>query len=161
MNSVSEQSDSGSAAALAVDLAVAISRIRSRIREEAGETSRGITVSQLAMLRRLVDSGPMSASELAASEHVTQQAVAQRLALLTPFGYVQKTPDPTDKRRMLVEITAEGRALLDSLSTSGQNWLALAIQAVVQPAEIPDLRTAVELLDRLARADLRPDTPLR
>jgi DNA-binding MarR family transcriptional regulator len=149
------------AAALAVDLAVAISQIRSRIREEAGETSRGITVSQIAMLRRLAERGPMTASALAATEHVTQQAIAQRLALLKPTGYIETAPDPADKRRVLVRLTGEGQTLLENLSASGQDWLARAIEAVIEPGERQHLGKAVELLERLAEADLRPDTPLR
>lgn len=158
---MSQSSEPTAIPALAVDLAVAISQIRSRIREEAGEGNRGITVSQLAMLRRLTEQGPMCASALAATEHITQQAIAQRLSLLKPTGYIRTSPDPGDKRRVLVEVTAEGRQMLDSLSVSGQDWLARAISAVVSPEEVPDLVKAVELLERLAQADLRPDTPLR
>lgn len=144
------------AAALAVDLAVAISKIRSRIREEAAGAAPGITMAQTAMLRRLAERGPMTASALASTEHVTQQAIAQRLALLKPAGCVRTTPDPADKRRVLVELTAEGRALLENPPGSGQGWLARAIDAVVDPAELPALAKAVELLERLAEADLSP-----
>lgn len=158
---MSSQPEPADAAALAVDLAVAISQIRSRIREETAETSPGITMAQIAMLRRLAERGPMTASALAATEHVTQQAIAQRLALLKPAGCIRTTPDPADKRRVLVELTAEGRALLENPPGSGHAWLARAIDAVVEPAELPVLARAVELLERLAEADLSPGAPRR
>jgi DNA-binding MarR family transcriptional regulator len=144
-----------------VGLAVAVSRIRARLREEAGESDRGITVSQVAMLQRLVERGAMSASDLAASEHVTQQAIAQRLDLLKPTGYVELTPDPQDRRRKLVTITDAGRALLDTLAVASEEWLARAIAATVEKDELETLAKAVDLLDRLAAADTRPENLLR
>jgi DNA-binding MarR family transcriptional regulator len=113
------------------------------------------------MLHRLVEGGPMTASALTASEHVSQQAVAQRLDLLRPTGYVAFAPDPADRRRKLVSITAEGRALLKAISMSREDWLARAIASEVAVDELPDLVKAIELLDRLATADLRPELPLR
>lgn len=149
------------AARLAVELAVAISRLRARMREEADEASHGITVSQFAMLRRLADRGPMSAAQLAATEHVTQQAIAQRLDLLRPTGYVAVTPDPADRRRKLVSITDTGRSLLDTVSATGEHWLARAIVATVSENELSVVEKAVDLLERLATVDLRPTALLR
>lgn len=146
---------------LAVELAVAVTRIRSRLREEAGEADRGITVSSLAMLQQLVERGPMSASDLASSEHVSQQAIAQRLDLLKPTGYVALEADPADRRRKLVRLTDAGRAVLDAVSATKEDWLARAIVAIIEDEELPVLAKAIELLDRLASADLRPENPLR
>jgi DNA-binding MarR family transcriptional regulator len=92
----------------AVRLAMAVSRLRSRIRIEAGLRSTGIPISQLAVLGRIIDEGPTTAAALAASEHVTQQAIAQSLATLKQRGLVQKQADPSDGRKSLV--TARGMA---------------------------------------------------
>ena len=146
---------------LAIRLAVAVNRVRSRMREEAGEGDRGITVSSIAMLQRLAETDAMSASTLAAREHVTQQAIAQRLDLLKPTGYIAIAPDPTDRRRKLVTITDAGREFLRTLSTSKEDWLARAIAAEVDASETPALEEAITLLDRLAAVDLRPESPLR
>ena len=77
----------------AVRLAMAVFRLRSRIRIEAGLRSTGIPISQLAVLGRIIDEGPTTAAALAASEHVTQQAIAQSLATLKQRGLVQKQAD--------------------------------------------------------------------
>ena len=63
-------------------LAMAVTRLRSRIRIESGLRSTGIPISQVAVLSRIIEEGPTTAAALAAAEHVTQQAIAQSLATL-------------------------------------------------------------------------------
>jgi DNA-binding MarR family transcriptional regulator len=146
---------------LAVDLSVALGRLRSRLREEAGVNARGLTISQLGMMQRLADNGPMTAAALAAAEHVTKQAVAQRLAAMQPGGLVETAPDPADGRKILVTLSPAGRALLEKLHQTREAWLARAIETELGGAERPALRTAVELLERLASADLSPEIEIR
>jgi DNA-binding MarR family transcriptional regulator len=146
---------------LAVDLSVALSRLRSRLREEAGANAQGLTVSQLAMLQRLADNGPMKAAALAAAEHVTKQAIAQRLAAMQPGELIETAPDPADGRKVLVVLSPAGRALLEKLHRTREAWLVRAIESELSEAERPALRTAVELLERLASADLSPEVEIR
>lgn len=157
MDDTNRQSASDAAetsAQVGVELAVAVSRLRARMRTEAGEPGRGITVSQVAMMRRLVECGPMTASQLASTEHVSQQAIAQRLDLFKPTGYLALAPDPDDRRRKLVSITDKGREFLDELSAGDREWLTRAIDAVISEDELPALAAAIGLLDRIASADL-------
>ncbi len=138
----------------AVRLAMAVSRLRSRIRIEAGMRSTGIPISQLAVLGRIIDEGPTTAAALAAGEHVTQQAIAQSLATLKQRGLVEKQPDPSDGRKSLVSATAAGRKLREPIAVSREEWLPQAIDAAVKPEERPLLQEAIELLERIA--DVEP-----
>ena len=149
-----ETSRSRSAASDAVRLAMAVSRLRSRIRIEAGLSSTGIPISQLAVLARIIDEGPTTAAALAAGEHVTQQAIAQSLATLKERGLVEKQADPSDGRKSLVTATAAGRKLRASLTASREEWLNRAIDAAVRPGERAVLREAIELLERIAEVEL-------
>lgn len=159
---MSESSQQGTTPAeLAVELAVAMSRLRARIRTESGGPGEGITVSQVAMMRRLVERGPMSASDLAASEHVSQQAVAQRIEMLRPMDVLVLSPDPNDRRRKLVSLTPKGRDLLARLSESEEEWLARAISGSVGTEELLALSSAIQLLDRIASCDLENRGVLR
>ena len=56
---------------LAVAIRLAMSRLRSRLREEAGMASTGLTASQLVVLFRIVDRGSATAADLAKAEHVS------------------------------------------------------------------------------------------
>ena len=145
-----DKSRSQSEASDAVRLAMAVSRLRSRIRIEGGIRSTGIPISQLAVLARIIDEGPTTAAALAAGEHVTQQAIAQSLATLKGRGLVQKQADPGDGRRSLVTATAAGRELMQTLAASREEWLTRAIDAAVRPEERARLSEAIELLERIA-----------
>lgn len=145
----------------AVRLAMAVTRLRSRIRIESGVRSTGIPISQLAVLSRIIEEGPTTAAALAASEHVTQQAIAQSLATLDRRGLVTKSRDPGDGRKSLVSATESGRALVGGVQASREAWLSRAIEAAVMPDERPALETTIQLLQRIADVDLRPDTDMQ
>ena len=150
-----DESSAQGEASDAVRLAMAVSRLRARIRIEAGLRSTGIPISQLAVLGRIIDEGPTTAAALAAGEHVTQQAIAQSLATLTGRGLVQKQADPSDGRKSLVSATGAGRKLRDSITVSRDEWITQAIDAAVKPQERQLLREAIELLERLADVKLQ------
>jgi len=150
-----DKSRSQSEGSDAVRLAMAISRLRSRIRTEAGVRSTGIPISQLAVLGRIIAEGPTTAAALAAGEHVTQQAIAQSLATLKERSLVEKQADPGDGRKSLVTATAAGRKLMEGISASREEWLTQAIDAAVRPEERPLLAEAIELLERIADVKLQ------
>ena len=156
-----EETRSQNEASEAVRLAMAVSRLRSRLRIESGLRSTGIPISQLAVLGRIIDEGPTTAAALAASEHVTQQAIAQSLATLKQRGLVQKQADPGDGRKSLVTATAAGRELRESLTVSREEWLTRAIDAAVKPEERTLLREAIELIERIADVELHPGGEIR
>src|ERR1700733_255103 len=145
----------------AVRLAMAVSRLRSRIRIESGLRSTGIPISQIAVLGRIIDEGPTTAAALAVSEHVTQQAIAQSLATLKERGLVEKQADPSDGRKSLVTATAAGRALRAGITASRDEWLTQAIDAAVRPEERPLLREAIDLLERIADVKLHRGGEIR
>jgi DNA-binding MarR family transcriptional regulator len=142
-------------------LAMAVSRLRSRIRIEAGLRSTGIPISQIAVLARIIDEGPMTAAALAAGEHVTQQAIAQSLATLRERGLVDKQADPSDGRKSLVTATAAGRELMETIAASREEWLIQAIDAAVKPGERALLREAIELIERIADVRLHRGGEIR
>ena len=145
----------------AVQLSVALSRLRSRLREESVSRRTGLTVSQLAAMQRIIDAGTMTAAALAAAEHVSQQAAAQNVAALRAAGLVRSAPDPGDGHKVLLSATDQGREMFARLRETREAWLARAIDAVVKPEEWPALRAAISLLERLAGADLSPGVEIR
>ena len=56
-------------------------------------------------------SGADNASELGRRMSVTKQSAAQTIAALEDRGYVRREPDPTDRRRMRLQVTARGHAM--------------------------------------------------
>lgn len=134
-------------------LALALKRLRARLREETQANTAGLSLAELAILQRLRCKGPLTAASLAAIEHVSQQAIAQSVARLKAAGYVQTTPDPTDRRKILIHVTDTARRLHESIIASRNAWLDRAIDASFDADEQAALSTLIELLERLADAD--------
>jgi len=137
---------------LAIRLAVAVKRLRGRFREAAWAGGVEPPIAQVAVLKRLRDAGPTTASALAAAEHVTPQAIAQTLAPLKRAGLVRSAADPADGRKTVISITAAGNRLYESALASRDAWLSRAIQSVVSARERAALKKSIELLERLAEA---------
>ena len=149
---------------LAVALALAVKRLRARMREEAGATSTGLTLTQLAVLDRVLNQDPatpVTAASLAAAEHVTQQAIAQSLPALRAAGLIATRRDPTDGRKTPIVATAAGRRLRARLRENREAWLVRALDATLSARERATLTSAVALIERVAEVDLSPELELR
>jgi DNA-binding MarR family transcriptional regulator len=133
--------------AIASDLRVVLGQLMRRLRVE-----HGFPLSHGTVLGRLDRDGPQSVSDLASAERMRPQSMAQTVADLEAQGHVERRPDPTDRRRALVALTAEGRAALLRDRGRRDGWLTGAIAEQLSPAEQDVLREAVELLRRLTDA---------
>lgn len=60
-----------------------------------------------------LDDAGTRVSVLAARAQVSKQAMAQLVAHLEAHGYVERVPDPGDRRARLVRTTSRGRAVFD------------------------------------------------
>jgi DNA-binding MarR family transcriptional regulator len=136
-------------------LALALKRLRGRLREAAWAGGVEPPIAYLAVLKRLRSDGPTTASALAAAEHVTHQAIAQTLAALKRAGLVRAAADPTDGRKNVISVTPAGNRLFEAAIASRDAWLARAIESVVAPREHAVLEKSIELLERLADAGPR------
>lgn len=137
---------------MAVRLAVAIKRLRARLREAVWAGGVDLPIAQVAVLKRLRDGGPTTASALATAENVSHQAMTQTLAGLKRAGLVRAAADPTDGRKSVISITPAGKRLFEVAIASRDAWLARAIERVVSPRERAALEKTIELLERLADA---------
>lgn len=130
---------------VASELRAVLGRLLRRLRAE-----HRFPLSHGAVLGRLDRAGCSSVSELAAHEGVRPQSMAQTVADLEVEGLVARRPDPSDGRRMLVDLTEAGAAALQADRRHREGWLADAIAHELSPEEQRVLETAVGLLRRLA-----------
>jgi len=138
----------------AVRLALALKRLRARLREQSAGSTAGLSLAQLAILQGLRLGGPATAASLAAVEHVSQQAIAQSLAPLRTAGLILSRPDPGDGRKTLISISDAGLAVRESVIALRTSWLERAIDATVDADARVALDEAIYLLERLADADV-------
>jgi len=129
----------------AIELRIVIGQLVRRLRAE-----HRYPISHGAVLGRLERDGPSTTSALAAGERMRPQSMAQVVGELLEDGLVARRPDPTDGRRILVEITPRGLEALRDDRERRAGWLATAIEDELDPGEQADLLRAVPLLRRLA-----------
>jgi DNA-binding MarR family transcriptional regulator len=134
-------------ALVASDLRVVLGQLIRRLRSE-----HRFPLAHGAVLGRLDREGPQSVSDLAASERVRPQSMAQTVGDLEADGLVARRPDPGDGRRAVVELTAHGDDALQAERRNREGWLAQAIAGDLSAEEQAVLRDAVELLRRLAES---------
>jgi DNA-binding MarR family transcriptional regulator len=137
-------------AELAHELRDTIGRLVRRLRLEPGPPAPQLTV--LSRLDRDGGRAGMSISDLAAAERMRPQSMAQTVGDLERGGLVSRRPDPTDRRRQFVELTAAGAELLHATRARREGWLSAALERELTADERAALAEAVALLGRVADA---------
>jgi DNA-binding MarR family transcriptional regulator len=132
-------------APLASDLRAVVGQLFRRLRAEQDRFS----LSQGAVLGRLVREGPQSVSDLAAAERVRPQSMAQTVADVESAGFVERSPDPGDRRRALVSLTEVGMEAILASRREREGWLAGEIEKLT-PEDRVALARAVEVLSAIA-----------
>ena len=74
----------------------------------------GLTESDVEALEVLLDSGSSTAGRLSELMGLTTGAVTRVIDRLEQAGYVRRVPDPTDRRRVIVEVVSEQAAAVES-----------------------------------------------
>jgi len=130
---------------LASDLRVVIGRLLRRLRAE----QRDFSLAEGAVLGRLDRAGPQTVSDLASYERMRPQSMAATVSSLVEARMVGRAPDPADRRRILIDLTDEGRTALAAERARREGWMAGAIERDLTPREREVLAEAVQLLGRM------------
>jgi DNA-binding MarR family transcriptional regulator len=128
----------------ASELRIVIGQVVRRLRLE-----NTFPLSHATVLSRLEREGAATTSALAVTEHVRPQSMAQTIGELHEEGLVARSPDPADRRQVLIEITDLGRQKLTEDRRRREGWLAEAISSELTPEEQEALMQAIPLLQRL------------
>jgi DNA-binding MarR family transcriptional regulator len=70
------------------------------------------------MLMALNDSGPRRASDLVDIFSIDKGAVSRQVQTLLELGLIDRSPDPEDRRAMILAISEEGRRRLDNIASA-------------------------------------------
>jgi MarR family transcriptional regulator, organic hydroperoxide resistance regulator len=86
---------------------------------------------------------PRSIGELGERLHLDSGTLTPLLKRLASMGYVSRARDAEDERRVLVTLTAAGRALRDRLAAVPESFLACLGMDVAGASELRDQLTAL------------------
>lgn len=99
------------------------------------------------VMQRLA-AGPLRISELAGGEQISQPGITMLVNRIEERGWVQRRPDPSDGRAVLVELTDAGRAELAALG-DGYAELLSKHMGDLSDRELDSLAEAVRILEDL------------
>jgi DNA-binding MarR family transcriptional regulator len=133
-----------------LDFAGAVGLLVRRLR--AATASHGLSLTESAVLGRLVKDGAATTADLARAEGVKPQSMGATVAALEQRGLVERTPHPTDGRQVNIELTEKGAALRKSVRDAKRTWLAQAI-AKLDKQEKETLFAAGKIIKRLAESN--------
>lgn len=112
----------------------------------------GLTGPQLWALWELNRRGPMSLKALAERMHLDPSTVTGVVERLNKKGLLSREADSEDRRRVVLDLTAEGRATVKSAPHPAQGQLLHAL-SVMDTGQVEQLNRTLQLLASVMEAD--------
>ena len=143
---------STSDAGLATSLRISVSRLARRMRAEriAQGLQPELSDTQLAALAALEKHSAMTPGELAEHEKVQPPSITRVIASLEERGLIERMPHPSDRRQVVLTVTAQGRDVVRKLRRLREAWLARRLREL-DPAERALLQKALPILEKLSQ----------
>ena len=133
----------------ASDLRTVITRLVKKLRKKS-VTGQQLSLTERSTLSLLLSSeNGMLPSELASLEKITNQSMSQILSGFLEKGYIIRTNSETDKRKVLISLTAAGHELITKMHNERDEWLAGAISQACTPEDQELLKKAIGPLTKL------------
>ncbi|MCU1482700.1 MAG: hypothetical protein JWQ19_3486 [Subtercola sp.] len=151
-NSPADTDSSADDAGLGAQVRSSVGRLYRRFRSERPDGTLGD--SALEVLSRLQKSGALTLTQLSEIARVAPASMSQSVNRLTSAGYATRTPDPDDRRQVLISATPEGAALALAARAQRNAWLDTRLEAL-SPADQDVLARACALLDVIAASESR------
>ncbi|MCZ4095218.1 MarR family transcriptional regulator [Streptomyces sp. So13.3] len=132
--------------ALQMSLGLLVRRLRQPVQGE-------LTLPEVSALSRLERAGSATTSDLARVEQITPQAMGVTLAGLEERDLVERRPDPSDGRRVVMSMTKAGqRSLRDRRSARSEQLAKALVAGGFTRAELKTLMAAAPLIERLGES---------
>lgn len=141
------------AVAVADRLRPVLLKLSRELRREARRL--GVTAGQVSLLGVIKYRPGIGVNELAELERITPAGMSTQVERLVRAGYVERTPSESDRRRVGLALTEDGRRLLRRVRSRRTVWLAARLGKLTAP-ELAALATAVEPLALLLDEEERP-----
>src|SRR6516225_6620616 len=148
MTTPQSRSDAG----LATSLRISVSRLARRMRAEriAQGLQPELSDTQLAALAAPEKHSAMTPGELAEHEKVQPPSITRVIASLEERGLIERMPHPSDRRQVVLTVTAQGRDVVRKLRRLREAWLARRLREL-DPAERALLQKALPILEKLSQ----------
>jgi DNA-binding MarR family transcriptional regulator len=133
---------------LASDLRTTITRLIKKLRKES-ITGQSLSLTERSTIALLDQHKELLPNELAAMEKITTQSMSQILAHLLELGYINRRISIEDKRKSIISLSDDGRAVLSQVRSERDEWLDKALKETCSAEERELLRKAMVPLTKL------------
>jgi DNA-binding MarR family transcriptional regulator len=130
----------------ASDLRIATFRLARRMRTQRAVDS--MSDGQFAVLAGLWVHGPHTLGELAERERVSAPAMTRTVNCLEGDGYLTRAADESDGRKVVIDLTDEGRTVVAETARRRDAWVEEAL-ASLSADERETLARAAEIMQRM------------
>ncbi|MEU1972629.1 MarR family transcriptional regulator [Microbacterium sp. NPDC019599] len=134
-------------AAEASEVRIATFRLARRLRAERAVDS--MSDAQFAVLATLKIHGPHTLGDLAERERVSAPSMNRTVNCLEESGYLTRTPDDVDRRKVNIAVTDAGRGVVEETARRRDAWLE-GVLGELPPAKRVLLRQAAEVMLEVA-----------
>ena len=131
----------------ASDFRMATFRLARRLRSQRAVDS--MSDGQFAVLAALSNHGPHTLSELADRERVSAPSMNRTVNCLEESGYLTRTPDVADRRKVNIALTDAGRGVVAETVRRRDSWLEQAL-AELTDAQRATLHAAAAIMREVA-----------
>ena len=131
----------------ASELRMATFRLARRLRCQRAVDS--MSDGHYAVLAGLKVHGPHTLGELADRERVTAPSMNRTVNSLEEAGLVSRTPDESDRRKVIIALTDEGREVVEETTRRRDSWLESAL-ADLSPEQRAVLGRAASIMQEVA-----------
>src|SRR6478736_1989212 len=132
--------------ASASELRIATFRLARRMRTQRAVDS--MSDGQFAVLAGLFLHGPHTLGDLAERERVSAPSMNRTVNCLQESGWVRRSADETDGRKVVISLTDEGRSVVEETARRRDAWVEESL-AALSPAERATLAEAAEIMQRM------------
>lgn len=131
----------------ATDLRMATFRLARRLRAQRSVDT--MSDGQFAVLANLHVHGPHTLGELADRERVSAPSMNRTVNCLEELGYLTRTPDGDDRRKVNIALSDGGRAVVLETTRRRDSWLEHALEDLTS-AERDTLAAAAAIMRQVA-----------
>jgi len=133
----------------ASDLRTVVTRLVKKLRKKS-ITGQQLSLTERSTLSLLLSSeNGMLPSELAAMEKITNQSMSQILSSFLEKGFITRTASETDKRKVIISLTEQGKAIILQVLSERDEWLNEALRETCTEEEKELIKKALGPLTKL------------
>lgn len=142
---------SGRVLALSEELRTALKLLVREMRRDAAGKEGELPMMQAYLLGMVDDNPGAGVAELARLQNVRGPTISGQVKVLEEAGLVERAaPDPADRRRTGLQVTAAGRACLRRIRAQRLDWLAQRVGRL-SSGQLAALEAAIEPLTIIAQ----------